>query len=408
MSDDVQSLGDGSLYSTESEKDILNKSFVRTILDSSSQRTLDGPGGSTKGSSSSAGGGAPRVSFSGVDSVTSEGSLRDKTVDQLIEKVESLTLAKKQVQIDLSAEKAVRKKKERNLIKLAKELNKRAEEQKKHAAQTTQMDDKVAKLQEKVETTKKELEQMTELQERKSHEHHVEITALQDKYRQAMKEHNEKTEDLRREILEANLTADKLRSKLARLEMVHAPDHADMIAERTMRDAMSTAAMNQDDDVTTPAPPRKKKTRIMVPLLMGMIAIVVGIMHNMDMLSWNAMCSPTMPGTTFSNTNASTEAPWWAPPPLKSPLFSVMCGEERVQTRMEYTHNSGNGQHKLALWSVPPTEEGGEGTVQQQQQPTLLWEKRIGSQVTIFPDHLVITDKRGKTEEVQNGLPWTL
>mmetsp|Transcript_28988 Transcript_28988/g.40627 ORF Transcript_28988/g.40627 Transcript_28988/m.40627 type:complete len:471 (+) Transcript_28988:274-1686(+) len=420
---DLQSVGDKSagslsIYSTDEENDtdILNKSFVRTILDSASQRTLDGPTSASASGSASTdiitnkknGGGAPRVSFSGVDSVTSEGSLRDKTVDQLIEKVEALTLAKKQVQIDLSAEKAVRKKKERNLIKLAKELNKRAEEQKNYSTKAAKMDEKVLGLQEKLESTKQELEDIKEKHEKKSHEHHVEITALQDKYRAATKEHNDKTEELRREILEANLTADKLRSKLARLEMVHSPDHADMIAERTMRESAMYDNDESTDETTTPK--RKKKSRMILPIMMCMIAIGVGIMHNMDLLSLNAMCGPVMPGTTYRDTNASSEAPWWTPAPLKATVFGTVCSseEKRVRTRMEYTHHSGSGQHKLTLWSVPSSSDGSSSEeAETKTPPTLLWEKRVGNKVSIFSEHIVITDKRGKEEDVPSGsLPW--
>lgn len=73
---------------------------------------------------------APRraVSFSGIDSPASSKADDEKTFGELIAKIQSLQIKVEKANIDLSAEKSMRKKKERNLVKLAKELTKRTDE----------------------------------------------------------------------------------------------------------------------------------------------------------------------------------------------------------------------------------------------------------------------------------------
>jgi hypothetical protein len=66
------------------------------------------------------------VTWTGIDSPASSRADSTKTRDELIAKIEKLKSKLRQAQIDHSAEKTIRRKKERNLVKLAKELNKRA------------------------------------------------------------------------------------------------------------------------------------------------------------------------------------------------------------------------------------------------------------------------------------------
>jgi hypothetical protein len=68
------------------------------------------------------------VSFSGVDTPESQTPDAAKTRGDLLAKIERLKIALKQAQIDVSAEKARRKKSSRSTIKLAKEINKRTVE----------------------------------------------------------------------------------------------------------------------------------------------------------------------------------------------------------------------------------------------------------------------------------------
>jgi hypothetical protein len=69
-----------------------------------------------------------QVTFTDLE--TSSHPDEEKTHDELIDKVGKLQARLNQAEIDKSAEKAMRRKKEKSLVKLAKELNKRATDQK--------------------------------------------------------------------------------------------------------------------------------------------------------------------------------------------------------------------------------------------------------------------------------------
>ena len=69
--------------------------------------------------------GGRAVSFSGVDSPASSKGDDFKSNGELLAKIGKLELKLKQAELDLSAEKARRKKSSRSTIKLAKEINKR-------------------------------------------------------------------------------------------------------------------------------------------------------------------------------------------------------------------------------------------------------------------------------------------
>lgn len=104
----------------------------------------------------------------------------------------------------------------------------------------------------------------------------------------------------------------------------------------------------------------------------------------------HAVCAPAMPGTALLNDDTiSLEAPWWAPAPLKSSAFAV-CGA-RTRTRVDWLGESG----KLTVVDV--TKDDGKVHV--------VLDKRALSAATVFPEHIILTDKRGKSDNVTS--PWT-
>ena len=112
---------------TEDDVNPLERSLIKSIL-GRSDRSLNGyeiVGESPMKSTEKKG-----VSFNiAPGSADSSVADIDKSRDELYTKLDKIEMKLKQAEIDLSAEKTTRKKKERNLIKLAKELNKRASEQ---------------------------------------------------------------------------------------------------------------------------------------------------------------------------------------------------------------------------------------------------------------------------------------
>ena len=87
--------------------------------------------------------------------------------------------------------------------------------------------------------------------DKRSREHHVELTALQNSNRILIQKyddrissiqsyHSKQCEELRRQILQSQLEADRLRLKYASLQMKSYPRKADRIVKRTMKDAIKT------------------------------------------------------------------------------------------------------------------------------------------------------------------------
>lgn len=104
----------------------LERSLIKSIL-GKSDRSINGYEIAGEGMRSSEKKG---VSFNiAPGSTDSSVADIDKSKEELYAKLDKVEMKLKQAEIDLTAEKTLKKKKERNLIKLAKELNKRASEQ---------------------------------------------------------------------------------------------------------------------------------------------------------------------------------------------------------------------------------------------------------------------------------------
>jgi hypothetical protein len=82
-----------------------------------------------------------KVQFTGIDSPTNSASalpqfnVQQATRSELYQRLDFMQQRLTQAQIDLSGEKAMRKRKEKNLMKLAKELSRRQKQTEKHEAQ---------------------------------------------------------------------------------------------------------------------------------------------------------------------------------------------------------------------------------------------------------------------------------
>ncbi len=104
---------------------------------------------------------------------------------------------------------------------------------------------------EKATENAKEVEERNATIEKISRDHHKEITEAQQKYRSTCRDHDTRISDmtklhtmemegLRREVLSSKLESDRLRAKLAHVEMKKDPNQAEKIVERTMRESMVT------------------------------------------------------------------------------------------------------------------------------------------------------------------------
>jgi hypothetical protein len=113
-------------FTEDDDVNPLERSLIKSIL-GKSDRSINGYEIAGEGMRSSEKKG---VSFNiAPDSTDSSVADIDKSKDELFAKLEKVEMNLRQAEIDLTAERTLKKKKERNLIKLAKELNKRASEQ---------------------------------------------------------------------------------------------------------------------------------------------------------------------------------------------------------------------------------------------------------------------------------------
>ena len=243
-----------------------------------------------------------------------------------------------QARMDLSAEKAIRKRKEKNLVKLAKQLN----------ARSTTVEDKAQQLtalEARYEGTKKELDELTIRHEKATRDHHEEITDQQTKQRELSRqhdarnaeltaEHGRQAEELRRQVLQSKLDADKLRMQIAQMQMAAEPQCADRVVDRTLRESMATTSSSSSRASASSGIVFLAAGLLLIPLL----AFVAS--------SSDAMCAPCLPGTKLDGSTFVGEAPWWASGPSKSAAFSLLCAD-RTRARIEWS--GGSGMSKLLV-----------------------------------------------------------
>ena len=270
-------------------------------------------------------------------------NLMDSSSDAIMSKDELLMALKEvrselaQARMDLSGEKAIRKRKEKNLVKLAKQLNTRS----------TTMDEQsqqLAALEIRYEATKKELDELTVRREKATRDHHAEITDQQTKQRALSRQHDARvdemtaeygrqTEELRRQVMESKLEQDKLRMKIAQLQMAAEPQNADRVVDQTLRESMATSTSSRS-----------------TPSSGGIMVLAAGLLL-VPLLAYfassgDSICAPCSPGTRLDGSSYAGEAPWWAPAPLKTPAFSMLCAD-RTRSRIEWT--GGSGMSKLLV-----------------------------------------------------------
>lgn len=229
------------------------------------------------------------VRFSGIPDLFLSGS--DEHF--LENKVDDVNQQLQQALADLSAERVLRKQKEKNLVKLAKELNKRS-------ADAALKERKLIQMSETVNSMHAALQQQRQIQCIDQHRYQ---TAVQESDEQAafLKE---TSATLRSELKEAKLHLELLRSQLA--------SHS---GSNIIRYAVLSG----------------------LAILFAVVSVPTsGIV--------NATCAPIRPGSRFfpnphRDQPDAFEAPWWAPHGTKETAFSWMCGggaESRVRSKLQW------------------------------------------------------------------------
>eukprot|EP00566_Odontella_aurita_P009280 CAMPEP_0113535626 /NCGR_PEP_ID=MMETSP0015_2-20120614/5813_1 /TAXON_ID=2838 /ORGANISM="Odontella" /LENGTH=520 /DNA_ID=CAMNT_0000434907 /DNA_START=202 /DNA_END=1762 /DNA_ORIENTATION=+ /assembly_acc=CAM_ASM_000160 len=335
---------------------------------SPSPAKTSGGGGASPGGSAGSGGSRRNVSFSprsapgGSKSLSKRGLVEMKEEDtslsreQLLEAVSELRDKVERYKVNLSAEKAVRKKKEKNMMKLAKELNGRVGECGEKGREIEELLSSNASLETRLSTSRASLTSLSLQSESDSRSRHEEITRLQSKLRKLRSEYDERIaaltttherqcEELRRDALRSRLDADRTRAERAREEMILHPERAAAIVERAASERGIVGSMNGGGGARRGGTTRRKKGSEMIT-----VPVFLGVLLMANLLRWaytfhrdgvfssrDALCSPAYPGTVLggsggagnddgrSSAERTFEAPWWAPVPFRSAAFNALC-----------------------------------------------------------------------------------
>lgn len=118
---------------------------------------------------------------------------------------------------------------------------------------------------------------------------------------------------------------------------------------------------------------------------MALFATIIGVGLKTEALSLDGICAPVQPGSKFSGTDQGVfEAPWWAPKAAKERVFPVVCGE-RLRTRVE-----------VGYGNVEVFGAAGKS----------LWRGRAMGGVTVNSNFISTRTKRGSVDLVPS--PWAV
>jgi hypothetical protein len=223
-------------------------------------------------------------------------SLSDHSMESDLVQVLKERLA--EVQADLKMERAIRKRKDKNLVKLAKELNRRTSEvQEKEEV----MDDMAARIKSMESTLTKQLLSYRDV----SIDNESKIAAF-----------DESIMSLRMQLAQATSESSSLRAKLREEAATH---------------------MNESHSITKleSLQPRSMSER-KVWIALSSLACILFSSSSMwfSPISMNGICSPAMPGSFLSHKNNSGAmmSPWWAHRSFKDQAFDMIChGTPRTQ-----------------------------------------------------------------------------
>lgn len=265
------------------------------------------------------------VQFSLNNDLYCSEQLKSLSHAELQARVRNLQVQMTDAIISLSSERAARRKNEKNLLKLAKELQKRANE-------ISSKNDQVIKFAEAVN--------QAEIRARAAADvHKMEMSALRRGHEieieQIRAENEETIDSLQQKLVQANMTIQGLKRELRTLQ---------------------SSVQDTNNDSSAKDIPSKKKIpfvpRLIAAALVGMLLYCFPLM--------DATCAPATPLTTVESDATVLEAPWWVVSPLKQPIFSCLCAP-RTRSRLVWTADGTltalalNSEVETILWSFPAT-----------------------------------------------------
>lgn len=250
---------------------------------------------------------------------------QERSRQELLSKIARLTDTLKEAQEQIQFERDKRKKKEKSLLKLAKELKKRNLVKDQEEDRCAELEVKRKYLEHHWRLAKKELDQEkalhTKLHEEIEKQHEHSVKEEKNKYEQSVTEndnrladlkkaHMEQCEQLGREVWRANIEADRLHEELT-ARGLNVP--------RRLQDGEEYLVVKE-----------KSNVRTFILFLTIVSSIIYAYFGNdaRELFTQSGFCTPLLPGTTLDdNSYGIFQAPWWAPVSFKEHAFTAFCTE---------------------------------------------------------------------------------
>jgi hypothetical protein len=332
--------------------------------------------------------------------------------DQLAHRLTTMKSRIAQLRLDIAAEKLARKRKDRNIVKLAKELNRRGMEMEFKDSQIVKLAQTINDMERRIHLLLDEANAKA-LDEKKSFPLTQEITQNVD---EKLSLDNVDLQSDTTQPIGNNFWS---RPPTKEFDFPNVLEH-------------STLSFNSNGDLFTDAIKRSKRGHALRRLaLVAIIFLTISLLYSMDWLSYDALCSPVLPGFELYGPNDDRqifvlEAPWWAPRKIKAQAFQSVCrpnsnftASSRFRVRIVWTGG------KLSAYSMEDTLDWWlfQSSVlgyllpsrfvssRQYQAPStteakLLWQKRA-SNARFGARSIHVLNKKGDvTESIE--APWTI
>ncbi|KAG7355067.1 hypothetical protein IV203_004423 [Nitzschia inconspicua] len=256
---------------------------------------------------------------------------KERSRKELLARIARLTDMLKNAEKAAELEKEKRKKKEKNLLKLAKEMKKRNQKREGDLERMEELEEKKRYLEHHWILAQKELDQEKALRAKTQ-------TETQKEYEQAMKD--EKARHLKaQEEQEARLTElkrchEKQCEELGRELLKQKLEAERLFIELTSKgiDVPRRALFKEKNVSSHP----NALPQFFLSTLVLMFAVLVTWGYQVDMFTKSGICSPVMPGTEFngSTKDATFQSPWWAPESYKQEIFSRLCSGQQDENNV--------------------------------------------------------------------------
>jgi hypothetical protein len=153
-----------------------------------------------------------------------------------------------------------------------------------------------------------------------------------------------------------------------------------------------TDDLTNDDDKPAPAAAASTSGGEVISLILLAITLFIvvlaylagehqGVVDHFVTPYYNGLCAPYIPSLRLPSRSFAVEAPWWAPGWHDG--FRIVCGDDRVQTRLEWDEYS-RGKFRFTLREIRPNTDNGHRQQKKKQVTNNNNKKRNNNKTTLY------------------------